>query len=215
MTVTVSGTLSGTDAGNYSVTTNTTSTASITPATLTYTATPTLSTVGQSLDARLSGAITGFVAGENQGNATTGSALWTSAASTAQSPGQYAITGSGLSATNYLFSQAASNATALTLQAGTLPTALIPLTTQMVSGLFNTPGTSSVSAQIASAAQSGGSPLWTEGTQSEGGTQAGHSSAQTETLTVPQTAHGSAGGVGGSKCACGLKTAASGCRITA
>ena len=55
--------------------------------------------------------------GETQGSATTGSLAFVTPATSASPAGTYAIDGSGLTATNYTFTQAAGNATALTLNA--------------------------------------------------------------------------------------------------
>ncbi|WP_217645999.1 YDG domain-containing protein [Collimonas sp. OK307] len=119
--VSISGiTASGADAGNYTVNSTATATANITPATLTYNANPASSLTGQ-IPSGLSGILSGFVAGDTLDNATTGGLTWTSNVGPTSLPGQYAINGGGLSATNYLFRQAAGNATALTLKAGTAP----------------------------------------------------------------------------------------------
>jgi hypothetical protein len=61
------------------------------------------------------GTVTGFVNGETLGTATTGALAWNSPADASSQPGSYAIDGSGLSAANYIFVQAATNATALTV----------------------------------------------------------------------------------------------------
>ena len=86
----------------------------ITPATLTYTAAAASFTAGQT-PSGLSGTLAGFVAGDTELNATTGSLAWTTTAGAGSAPGRYAIDGSGLTATNYVFVDAAANATALTL----------------------------------------------------------------------------------------------------
>ena len=114
-TVTVSGLgLAGADAGNYSVTdTAAFATASITPATLTYNATKTTWQQGGA-EPNLSGTVSGFVGGDSLLNATTGTLDWTSTASGSKL-GKYAIDGSGLSATNYVFNQNTNNAKALTI----------------------------------------------------------------------------------------------------
>ncbi|PXW14972.1 YDG domain-containing protein, partial [Paraburkholderia caballeronis] len=117
--VTASDTLAGTDAGNYVLQQPTGLAASITPATLTYTAAPTTQTVG-ARSFNLSGTVTGFVGGDTQAGATSGTLNWTTAAG--NQPGSYAVDGRGLSAQNYVFTQAASNATALTL----MPVAALP-----------------------------------------------------------------------------------------
>ena len=69
----------------------------------------------------LSGTVTGFVNGDTLGSATTGTLGFTTAANTSSPAGSYAISGSGLVANygDYLFVQAAGNATALTIEATT------------------------------------------------------------------------------------------------
>ncbi|HWW04671.1 YDG domain-containing protein [Collimonas sp.] len=120
-TVSVAGvTASGADAGNYMVSSTTTTTANITPATLTYNAAPASIVAGQT-PSGLTGTLSGLVTGDTLSNATTGSLTWTSNATPTSQPGLYAIDGGGLSAMNYVFQQAAGNATALTLKAGTAP----------------------------------------------------------------------------------------------
>jgi hypothetical protein len=119
--VTISGiTAGGADARNYVFNTSAMTTADITPATLTETATPAHATVGQ-LPA-LSGSLSGFVAGDTQANATDGALVWSTNATTAATPGTYAIDGSGLTAANYVVVQAPGNATALTVTSAPLAT---------------------------------------------------------------------------------------------
>ena len=86
----------------------------ITPATLTYTANPTRHVYGSD-HSGLTGVITGFVGADDQADATTGVMSFASAATALSGVGAYAILGSGLSAENYVFVNAASNATALTI----------------------------------------------------------------------------------------------------
>ena len=86
----------------------------ITPATLTYTAVAASFTAGQT-PSGLSGTLAGFVLGDTELSATTGTLAWTTTAGAGSGPGRYAIDGSGLTATNYVFVEAAANATALTL----------------------------------------------------------------------------------------------------
>ncbi|WP_316813794.1 putative Ig domain-containing protein [Pedobacter heparinus] len=62
-----------------------------------------------------SGTVTGFKYSDNLAGATTGTAGFSSTATATSGVGSYAITGSGLTATNYTFVQAAANATALTI----------------------------------------------------------------------------------------------------
>jgi hypothetical protein len=87
-------------------------------ATLTYAANSAGMTYGSSIPA-LSGSVSGFVSGENQGNAMTGTLIFTTPATPSSSVGTYAINGSGLTANNgnYNFTQATANATALTINA--------------------------------------------------------------------------------------------------
>ena len=91
----------------------------ITAATLTYTANTASRTYGATNPA-FSGTVTGFVGTDTQANATTGTLTFTSPATSASNVGSYAINGSGLTASNYTFVQAAGNATALTITAATL-----------------------------------------------------------------------------------------------
>jgi len=121
--------ISGADASNYRVgATALTGTAStvqatvsanvgtITPATLVYEASPATSVGGLST-APLGGTVTGFKGGDSLDNATSGTLQWNGTATPASGPGTYAVYGSGLSAANYQFVQAAGNATALELKA--------------------------------------------------------------------------------------------------
>ena len=115
----VSGTLTN---PNYQVTSTIAGSWTVNPAILTYVATPTTRTTGTPNPA-LSGTVTGFVDGQTLSSATTGALLFTSSATSFSPAGTYAITGSGLSSTNYVFVQAAGNATALTVtQATSNPT---------------------------------------------------------------------------------------------
>jgi hypothetical protein len=61
------------------------------------------------------GSITGFVNNDTMTNATTGTLAFNSPALQTSVQGTYAIDGTGLSATNYIFVQAPGNATALTV----------------------------------------------------------------------------------------------------
>jgi hypothetical protein len=117
--VTATDTLLGAGAGNYVLAEPTDITANITPATLTYTAAAASFTAGQ-IPVGLSGTVTGFVAGETQLTATTGSLTWITTAGAVSAPGRYAIDGNGLTAANYVFVDAAANATALTLLTATV-----------------------------------------------------------------------------------------------
>ena len=90
----------------------------INAATLTYTANAASMTYGSAVPG-LSGSVSGFMGTDNQGNATTGTLTFTSAATASSSVGSYTINGSGLTANNgnYTFVQAAGNAAALTINA--------------------------------------------------------------------------------------------------
>ena len=88
----------------------------VTPATLTYLANAASRASGTPNPA-FTGAVTGFVNGETLATATTGALAFNSLADNASPAGSYAITGAGLNAANYVFVQAASNATALTVTA--------------------------------------------------------------------------------------------------
>jgi hypothetical protein len=125
-------TLTGTDADNYTVVAPTNLTANITPATLSYVAIPVSFLNGQTLS-NLSGSVNGFMSGDTLASSTTGTARWTMSVTPSSPSGQYAITGGGLSAANYVFVQDAGNATALTLKPGTPPAPVVNVTAQMPS----------------------------------------------------------------------------------
>jgi len=110
----------GLTSANYSLTAGTTAaTYRVTPAVLTYNATPVSRAYGAA-NPTLSGTLTGFVLGQNA-SVLTGSATWTTTATTASAVGQYAIDGGGYTSSgNYSFAQAAGNATALTIGKATL-----------------------------------------------------------------------------------------------
>ena len=122
-TVTLNGvTLTGSgDEVNYTYTATTTDLSDITVNTLTYTADPANRLYGAA-DPAFSGTITGFVPSETQLNATTGTLTFTTTATVTTNVGTYAINGSGLTANNgnYVFAQAAANATALTINRANL-----------------------------------------------------------------------------------------------
>jgi trimeric autotransporter adhesin len=102
-------------ASNYTLVGGT-DTVSVTPATLTYTAGLVSESYGTS-PSGLSGTVSGFVGGDSLANATSGSALFSTAATSSSNVGSYAVTGSGLTVNNgnYTFAQAAGNATALSI----------------------------------------------------------------------------------------------------
>lgn len=114
--------LSGADAGNYTLggTLTATTTAAITPAMLTYVATPATVAADAPLTG-FTGVVTGFVGGDTLASATTGTAVFSPALEGVPVPGVYALNGSGLTAANYSLTQAAGNATALTIVAASAP----------------------------------------------------------------------------------------------
>jgi hypothetical protein len=118
--VTANDSLGGTGASNYTLTEPLGLVANITPATLTYTAAAESFSAGQTLTA-LSGTLSGFMSTDSQANATAGALIWTTTAGAGSQPGHYVVDGAGLTAMNYVFVEAAGNATALTLQAGVPP----------------------------------------------------------------------------------------------
>ena len=110
--------LGGSAAGNYTLAGIAANGSAVTidKATLTYVADPLSTTVGNvALD--LSGNVTGFVAGDNLANSTIGALGFTTTATGSSAAGQYAISGGGLSAIDYTFTQAPANVTALTVEA--------------------------------------------------------------------------------------------------
>jgi glucuronoarabinoxylan endo-1,4-beta-xylanase len=105
---------------NYSGSTNSPAWSQVVnPAQLTYLADGTNLTYGSTIPV-MSGAVSGFVGSDTQGSATTGTLAFTTPANATSSIGSYAVNGSGLTASNYSFSQAAGNATALTITAAGL-----------------------------------------------------------------------------------------------
>jgi hypothetical protein len=105
----------GAIASNYVLPTSVKASGTITKATLTYTASASTLDTGAT-PTGLTGTLLGFVNNETQDVATTGALRWITSATNASTAGRYAINGSGLSAANYSFSQAATNPTALTLK---------------------------------------------------------------------------------------------------
>jgi filamentous hemagglutinin family protein len=112
---------SGLSAANYIFTQAAANAAALTinPATLTYVANASTLTYGPD-NPSFSGTVTGFVNGQTQATATSGTPVFIGTASGTSGPGIYAINGSGLTAANYVFTQAAGNATALTIVPATL-----------------------------------------------------------------------------------------------
>jgi hypothetical protein len=123
--------LAGADASNYTLATLAGSTtATITPATLSYVATRQTAVAGSPL--LLSGTVEGFLAGQTLATATTGTLSWSTPATAASLAGSYAITGSGLSARNYVFVQAPGNADALRLTPAFVPDSPAVVTTTVL-----------------------------------------------------------------------------------
>ncbi|WP_233828379.1 beta strand repeat-containing protein [Paraburkholderia sp. ZP32-5] len=119
--ITASDALTGADAGNYVIAQPTSLSANITPATLTYTAAPASGQSGRPLP-DLSGTVSGFVGGDTLANSTSGTLTWTTSANSSSGAGSYAIDGAGLTAANYVFTDAPGNAGALTITAAPLNT---------------------------------------------------------------------------------------------
>lgn len=168
--VTASDSLSGAAVGNYTFTQPTGLSGNITQATLTYNASPATVVSGNSPPG-LSGTVSGFVAGDMLANATSGAPGWTTSATDSSPAGSYAIDGSGLTAANYVFTEAAGNATALTLTAApptvTPPPVTPPVVTPpphttppAVAGLesITLPSSASSPTLVLGAAQTGTSP---------------------------------------------------------
>jgi autotransporter-associated beta strand protein len=106
---------------NYGTSTSAALSQTVTQATLTYVANPAFRLVGAA-NPTFSGTVTGFVNGETQAGATTGTLAFTTTATASSPAGNYPIDGSGLSAGNYNFVQAAANATALTITSNSVAT---------------------------------------------------------------------------------------------
>ncbi len=87
-------------------------TLTVTPAILTYVANAASRTYGGA-DPALGGTVTGFFNNDTLSSATTGTLNFASSDQASSAVGSYAINGSGLSATNYVFAQAAGNLGAL------------------------------------------------------------------------------------------------------
>jgi filamentous hemagglutinin family protein len=91
----------------------------VTPESLVYTADAASRTYGAA-NPPFSGMVTGFVNGDTLTSATNGKLVFVSAATAANSVGNYAILGTGLLAANYVFVQASKNFNALTITPATL-----------------------------------------------------------------------------------------------
>jgi filamentous hemagglutinin family protein len=124
-TLTSAGTVASANVGTYSIVANlavgdgyavtASGMLTVTPQTLFYNAAGVSRTYGSANPASFGGTVTGFVNGDTLASATNGTLAFSSTATAASSAGSYAITGSGLSAVNYVFQQAAANATALSI----------------------------------------------------------------------------------------------------
>ncbi|OIQ96540.1 heme/hemopexin-binding protein precursor [mine drainage metagenome] len=119
-------TLAGLDAGNYTANSTATTTADITPAQLLYLADSASRAYGQANPA-FTGSVTGLRHGETLADVTTGSLIFSSIANSVSPVGNYEITGGGLSAANYSFSQAPGNSVALQVFAAAEPLVLPPV----------------------------------------------------------------------------------------
>ena len=119
--VTTAMTLSGSGAGNFSLTQPTVSSVSITAAPLTVTANSSSMTYGGTVPT-LTGTVTGFVNGQTL-SGDSGTAIWTTSATSSSNPGQYGITGNVTLGSpysgDYTITQASGNTTALTITAAT------------------------------------------------------------------------------------------------
>ena len=80
------------------------------------------------------GTVTGLRNEDSLGGATTGTLTFVSPATTASAPGNYAINGGGLNATNYVFTQGEGNSSALTVTAGGRSRALAVLEHELGAG---------------------------------------------------------------------------------
>jgi hypothetical protein len=94
----------------------------VTPATLTYNADSALRELGFPITG-LTGNVSGLMGTETLAAATAGTLAWQTDATAVSPPGIYAVNGTGLSASNYIFTQAGGNATALTLMGINTPIA--------------------------------------------------------------------------------------------
>ncbi len=164
-------------ASNYSLAAGQTAAATITKATLTYTANPASSNTGNA-PTGLSGTVSGFVKDENQNTATTGNLEWTTPATSASSPGSYAINGTGLNANNYSFSQAAGNSTALTLT--------MAQTTSIEPVVIATPQPSNTSLPKIEQAAQNTPPLVSQAAGNSAGNSAVNSSGNSAASTLTQ-----------------------------
>ncbi len=110
----------------------------IDPATLTYTADAASRVYGVA-NPVFSGSVAGFVNGETLARATTGAVKFLSPADSTSNVGHYAIDGSGLVAINgnYLFKQATSNATALSITPAVVNEAIRTIIASLVTSVIS------------------------------------------------------------------------------
>ena len=99
-------------------------TLTVNKATLVYTSAAVSKTYGDAIPA-LTGSVSGFKYADNLTSSTTGTALYSTTANASSQAGTYAVNGSGLSAANYLFTQATANATALNIGAKVINVAAV------------------------------------------------------------------------------------------
>lgn len=140
-TLTPSGSVNDSNGGNnYSYSFVPSASGTITAAMLTYMANTTNMTYGAAVPG-LSGTVSGFAGSETQGSATTGTLLFTTTATSSSDIGSYPINGSGLTANNgnYQFTQAAGNATALSVGEANLTVTNLLVPDKVYDGTTNAP----------------------------------------------------------------------------
>ncbi len=133
--------------GNYSVTYANNMTGVINPATLFYVADAVSIAYGAAIPA-LTGSVTGLVNGQTLDSQTSGTLVFSTAATSSSNAGSYAVTGSGLTTknTNYVFAQAPGNANALTI---TPPSSQLTNQVQIVQNLVqNTTPTAPTTGEV-------------------------------------------------------------------
>jgi filamentous hemagglutinin family protein len=124
---------------NYLLPTSDDGTGAITLKALTYTATPSSQQYGLFSPSGLTGTITGFVNSETLNGdivagSMSGTMVFTTGATVTSNVGSYAINGSGLTASNYSFSQASGNSNALTITAAPLTVSGVATTSRQYDG---------------------------------------------------------------------------------
>ena len=133
---------------DYNITYVSSTSGVINPATLTYTADP-ATRYFLTQNPTFTGTVTGFVNGESQQTATTGKLLFSSPADASSPAGSYGVNGSGLAAYNgnYIFQQALSNGSALTIK----PASVDPSLVNQITTVTNTVNTTTDEAVTESA----------------------------------------------------------------